>query len=186
MEIDDVVEQLAEITSLEKEIKSKKENLRSELFEIGADDYEGKEWLLPTTTITVPKEFWVRTNLTPDEFIASRFPTWDLESREDDVTMFTTTFVLRKKPLYMPYKYENDNYKLSKSVTEPTPEIDWETLKAEDSQIFDKITKEVVIYELDGEALEELMAEDDSIIPFLTRHTMYKREPQQRVGIKNV
>lgn len=185
-ELNEVVKELKSLNDLEKEIKAKKDNLRAELFDYGVQDYDGKEWLLPTTTITVPKTFWLTSIMTPKDFIESRFPTWDLLSVEEDPAMFITIFVLRKKPLYMPYKYEDDNYKLSKSVTEPTPEIDWETLTAERPDLFDKLAKPVIHWELDGEVLEEMLKEDDELRSILTRHTKYNREPQQRVAIKEL
>lgn len=177
---------LKKLSDQEKDIKAEKDGLRSELFNYGAKDYEGKEYLLPTTTITVPKIFWHTTGFTEFDFIRSRFPTWDIEVAEYDDLANTTTFVLRKNPLYAPFKYEDDALKLSKSVTEPTPEIDFESLKAERPDLFDKITKEVISLELDGEALEAAIAEDQEVVSILTRHTKYTREPQQRVAIKEL
>jgi hypothetical protein len=174
------------MTKFEKEFKKQKEELRAELFAYAASDYEGKEYLLPITTVTVPKTFWYTTDMDPQEFLASRFPTWDLQYSEEDPITYETTFILRKKPEYMPFSYEDDNLKLSKSSTEPTPEVDWETLKQEREDLFEQIVQETVVYELNGDRLQELINEDKETLAIFQRHTRYTRDPQQRVSIKGV
>lgn len=181
-----VIQDLKKINEDEKKLKADKENLRTELFKFATQDYDDKSYLLPTTTISVPLEFWERTGLTETEFLSSRFPTWDVEEAEYDDLAMRTTFILRKNPFYMPFKFEDDEFKLSKTTTEPTPDIDWITLAAERPDLFDSLAKPVMTYELDGEELERMIAEDPEIISVLTRHTRYNREPQQRVGIKEV
>lgn len=180
-----VVYNLKLITEQEKQIKKEKDELRAQLFDYAVQDYDGKEYLLPTTTITVPTSFWVSTGLTIQGFLDRSFPTWDLISCDTDDARCLATFVLRKKPLYMPFKYENDEVKLSKTAVEPTPDIDLETLKAETPTLFEKITSQRVIEELDGEKLQSALAEDPEVHSVLMRHTVYSREPQQRVGIKD-
>jgi len=181
-----VVHDLAALTAEEKELKIKKDDLRRQLFTYGAKDYEGKEHLLPTTTITVPIEFFFSTGLDEEAFLNRSFPTWEVIGREKNNAHSSVTYVLRKKPVYMPFSYEDDDFKLSKTTTEPTPEIDLETLKAERSELYEAITSKEVRVILDGDKLQVAIEEDQEVISILMRHTKYTRESQQRVGIKNV
>ena len=182
--LDEVLVELNKVTEEEKQAKLKKEELRAQLFDFADEDYEDKEYLLPTTTITIPYEFWFTTGFEEDGFFESRYPTWEVIGREESVTRLSTTYVLRKKPRYMPFAYEGEELKLTKSVTEPTPDIDWETLEAECPDLFNKIVTEVVKYELDGDALLEAIEENPEVVAILQRHSYYTREPQQRVAIK--
>lgn len=184
--LDEILAELNEVNKLEKELKVQKETLRKQLFEIAADSYKGKEYLLPITTVTIPKEFWYTTGLPPDEFLLTRYPTWDLTHTEDDPMLQATTFVLRKKPEYMPFSFDGESLKVSKQSTEPTPEIDWETLEAEQPQIFEKVAKKVVHLELNEDAIPELQKEYSDFTSILQRHVKVTREPQQRVSIKEL
>jgi len=182
----EVVYELKTITEKEKEIKKEKDSLRSKLFQYGVNWYEGREYLLPTTTVTVPDSFWKLTGMDSETFLASRFPTWDLISVESIPSLNQTVFVLRKNPIYMPFSWDDDEIKLSKTVTEPTPEIDFKTLAEARPDLFKKITREVVTREIDGDALEKEIADNPETISVLLMHTKYMREPQQRVGIKEL
>jgi hypothetical protein len=183
-ELDGLMERLARLNRLEKSIEEKKKEARAELFIVAEIDYEDKRHLLPTTTVTVPKKFWEKTGMTEQDFLDSRFPTWEIEHAEYDDVAGETTLILRKKPLFMPFSAEGDEYRLSKTTTEPTPDVDWETLSAERPDLFKKLAKPVTTFELDGDKLLELMEDDRSIQSVLMRHTKYTRQPQQRVSVK--
>jgi hypothetical protein len=183
-ELSTIVAELKRLTDSEKQLKNEKEKLRTEVFAHVEENYEDRDDLLPITTISVPLEFWRSTGMTETEFLQSRFPTWDLVHGEYDDFRKTTTFVLRKKPIHMPFQFVDDTYKLSKTSTEPTPEIDWETLQKERADIFEKITTPRTVFDLDAEKLSRAIEEDPEIVSFLTRHTFYPRASQQRVDIK--
>lgn len=186
MGIADIAERLARIKRLEKSLEDKKDEARAELFAYVVEDYESKPHLLPTTTVSVPKEFWLKTGMTEADFMSSRFPTWDIEHSEYDDLAMLTTFILRKRPDYMPFSDDGEDYKLTKTTTEPTPDIDWETLSAERPDLFRALSKPVTHFELDGDKLLELMEEDREIQSILMRHTNYTRAPQQRVSVKKI
>lgn len=184
--IDALIGDLYVLTELEKNAKKNKDELREKLFAIASESYEGKEYLLPITTITIPNSFWHSTEITPEEFVESRFPTWDVTHVEPALDTDETTFILRKKPEYMPYSYEGQSHKVSKQAVEPTPEIDWESLNNEFPEIFTKIAKEVVSYELDEQGVAELQKEIPDFMSILQRHVKVTRKPQQRVSVKEL
>jgi hypothetical protein len=181
-DIKDVVAHLHELNEEEKQLKSEKEKLRQELFSYA--DSEQSEFLLPTTTIEVPRTFWYATKLSPQEFLASRFPTWDLISHENDPTRFVDILVLRKKKEFMPWKYEDEDYSLSKTPIEPTPEIDWDTLEQERPELSKRLKQAKVIYEINEEELNNVLQEDPTVYEVLRRHSTFTKTPSQRVGVK--
>lgn len=184
--LDNTIRELHKLNALEKKVKARKDEVRSDLFEFGTLSYDGAEHLRPTTTVTVPQEFWEKTGLTESEFLATRFPTWEVEAAEYDDLAGETTFILRKLPEFLPYKYENEDYKLSYVATEPTPDIDWVTLGAERPDLFHKLAKPVTTFVLDEDKLVAMLEGEPEIIAVLTRHTHYSREPQKRVTIKEI
>lgn len=179
-QIENLVSDLYHVTTQEKELKARKEELRDELF--GVANREQPEHLLPTATIEVPFEFFNTTGMTYDDFLKSRFPTWDLQDYE--VKDNSVVFILRKGKSYMPWKYEDDYYKLSKSPVEPTPEIDWDTLEIERPDLFGRLAKEKITYEVNEEEFNKLLQEDPTVYEVLRRHSKFTRAVSQRVGVK--
>lgn len=180
--IKEIVAELHEVTEEEKTIKKRKEELRAQLFQYA--DAEQSEFLLPTTTIEVPRSFWVATDISPEEFLASRFPTWDLIDRSYDIPRHVDIFILRKKKEYMPWKYEDGDFSVSKTPIESTPEIDWDTFKAERPDLYERLGKEVVSIEIDEDELFNVLQEDPSVYEVLRRHSKFTKNASQRVGVK--
>lgn len=178
--VENLVSDLYHVTSQEKELKTRKEELRDELF--GIANSEQPESLLPTSTIEVPFGFFDKTGMTYTEFLDSRFPTWDLQDYK--VKESSVVFILRKGKSYMPWKYEDEYYKLSKSPVEPTPEIDWDTLKAEREDLFTRLAKEKIVYEINEKEFNKLLQEDPTVYEILRRHSKFTRAVSQRVGVK--
>lgn len=178
--LENLVSDLYHVTAQEKELKVRKEELREELFKIA--DNEQPEHLLPVSTIEVPFEFFDKTGMTYEAFLQSRFPTWDLQDYQ--VTETGVVFILRKGASYMPWKHEDEFYKVSKSPVEPTPELDWDTLATELPDLFGRIAKEKITYEVDEAEFNKALQEDPTVYEALRRHSKFTRATSQRVGVK--
>lgn len=179
-DVSDLVAKLLEVTEEEKEVKARKEELREELFAYA--DEQQPEHMIPLSTIEVPFSFFDVTGMDYEVFLISRFPTWDLKDYK--LVENGVVFILRKKRSFLPWKYEDDSHKLTKSPTEPTPEIDWETLKAEQPELFTRIAREVVTLEIDEEEFESALKEDPTLYDVLRRHSKFTRAASQRVSVK--
>jgi hypothetical protein len=177
-ELNRIAHRQARISKLMKKLEESKKALRATLFQYADKSYDGKEYLLPQTSIIVEERFFKMTGMTHEEFAKSRFPTWDVVyiSPSFDVV----TFVFKKKREYMPFGWEDEETKISRSVSEYTPEIDWYSLSALEPELFRTIGKEVTSYELDEEKLAEIVASDPSVKERLMIHTKHK-EPTIRV-----
>lgn len=180
---------LMEIRQEIKILKEEEDALRGSIVEEAQAEWEGREHLLPTTTITIPRIFWEtipKKFSTLDDFLESRFPTWDLIHLEEDNVNGSATFILRKRPEFMAFAYEDNFVKVSKVSVEPTPEIDQETLKAEKPELYDKLYKPVTVMELDEQALSDAIEEDAEVPSILMRHQFTARAPQQRISASEV
>jgi len=161
---------------LERETKKQKDELRDELFRLAKREYDHKDYLLPVKTIEVPKRFWDLTGMSMDEFTQSRFPGWNVEHVEKNITTGDVVFVLKKDADYMPTVLDfDDNVRVAKSITEYSPEIDDKTLYAEFPEIARKILKPVETFELDDSALEQLVHDEPDILAKLQRHLRSKK-----------
>lgn len=180
--VENLVSELFHVTEQEKELKARKEELRDELF--GVAQSEQADHMLPSTSVEVPLTFFDRTGMTYESFLESRFPTWDLQAKEIDWDKDSIVFILRKNKHYMPWKYEDEYYKLSKSPVEPTPEIDWDTLRAELPELFDRIKQEKIVYEVNEVEFNKALHEDPTVYEALRRHSKFTRATSQRVGVK--
>lgn len=184
-----IARELYDAKGIERDAGNVTKELRDEFFRLHDEEFKGKDHLLPVRTIEVPDVFFAATGMSKEDFIESRFPGWNVEHVEYNTALKKSVFILKRDKRFIPGVVEVDDgdklLRVSKEVSEYTPEFDWDTLKAERPDLFEKITTERVVQDLDGEKLQEALADDPEIHSILMRHTKYTREPQQRVGIKD-
>lgn len=182
-----LVQNLMRVRQEIKTLQKEEDTLRSVVVEDAIEEWEDRQDLLPTTTISIPDEFWDKTGfVSVFDFVESRFPTWDLIDSHEDHGALTTILILRKRPEFMPFLFEDDDVKLSKVAVEATPEIDEETLKAERPDLYNKIFTPVTVMQLNEEELQKAIEEDPEVPSILMRHQFTKRAPQQRISAKEV
>lgn len=168
------------ISKLLKRLDERKKKLREEFFEMA--DNQIPDHMLARTSVRVPKDFFVKTGLQQQEFLKSRFPSWNwigAKDYDDDVV-----FILVKKPEYVSY-VGGEALQISRSVSEMTPEIDWTTMEKADPELFKEFAKPVKTYELNTEAFQKKMASEPGwdAQGFLARHSKHK-PPTLRVLAK--
>ena len=168
------------LTALLKKLDALKKQLRAELFQEADEHHKERHWNLPMTSWLVPHEFFERTGMSREDFEKTRFPMWNITSRKETYEGFV--YVLQKKPQYMPWSYGSDEFEISRSVAEITPEIDWESMKAADPEFFEMFAVPVQTYELDVEKFNDYMNKhpEFSGASFLTIHSIHKN-PTLRV-----
>jgi len=163
--------------------------LREEFFRLYNEEFKHKDHLLPVKTVEVPDEFWTSTGMNKDEFVESRFPGWLVEHVERNVSTNNTTFVLRKDPKYIAGTIDIDDtdktIRISKEVSEYTPEIDWKTLKEERPDLFDKLAQPITSYEIDEGAWDSMVSETPEELATIQRH-MNVRSPVLRATAKRI
>jgi hypothetical protein len=165
---------IAAIKEEEDELKARREKARIQFFSLITTGIE--EWQLRTTSITVPEEFWDIVDR--EEFFETRFPQWDIISETRDEAQLTDTFILREKPEYVGDSFEVDHdgtrYKISKQIDAGTPAVDWASLRAEYPEIFRRLAKRVVKYEINEDAWGDLQEEYPEFTTIIQRHTRVK------------
>lgn len=188
-----VARQFYDTKSVERETGKQADELRKEFFRLHDEQFKGKDYLLPVKTVDVPDEFWHSTQMSKEDFVSSRFPGWNVEHCEYNTALGRTVFVLKRDPQYIPgivELYEEDNegnhlIRVSKEISEYTPEIDWETLKQERPDIWEKIAQPITSYEIDEEGFEKLVEESPEELATIQRH-MKVRKPVLRATAKRV
>jgi hypothetical protein len=169
--IEALAKKLIEAKQEETRAGSYRRDLQDKFFAEITKDYASRDKTArPVTTITVPGDFWEKTNLTMTEFLETRFPGWELESVDTDGTMH-----LRKSSAYMAAQVEVGDTKITKSVTEYQPQIDWATLKEELPEVFDRLVLISMSYELDEAELERMIEDRPEILTELRRHMTVKK-----------
>jgi hypothetical protein len=132
-------------------------------------------------------------------FLASRFPGWrKVESRkvndsgeEDPADWKWIEYLLEQDPAFMPWSVEVVDFEgvtvtAGRSIQQKAPEIDQRTLQKDLPEVFDKIMKPVVQYEVDVEKLEALLAEDPALLPKLELHFAFPAPISKLASIKEV
>lgn len=173
------------LSKLLKALDEMKKKVRAEFFQEANEFYQKEHWHLPTTTWLVPWDFFDKTGMSREEFVKTRFPSWNvISSKEDDEGV---VYVLRKKAQFMPWSYQSDELEITRSVSEMTPEVDWDSMKKVEPELFEKFAKEVMSYELDADAFNEYQNQNPQFsgMDFLTRYTKHKA-PTLRVLSKVV
>jgi hypothetical protein len=186
-----VARQLYETTEEEKEVKKRRENLRSEFFrlsDIGKGTTGGRN-ILPVRTVEVPEDFFQATALSQEEFITRRYPGWNVEHVELNTVSKVRTFVLKRDTKYVSSVVEIEDegqiVRVSKEVVEYSPEVDFDTLKMERPDLFNALAEEVTTYVLNDDAFEQLIAEYPEELAVIERHLVVK-EPALRATAKRV
>jgi hypothetical protein len=165
---------LARLDRIIKQFEKEKKEIRQQYFDEVAAKHAFSPNLLPTKTIAIPNEFWIKTSISIVDFCVSRFPDYDLIAQEQDIQGYNTILVLRKKAEVVPDVFEDDRVKVSKTVVENTPEIDWVTLEAEFPSIFQRIAREVTHYEINDAELSKVVEEQPEMLEHLKRHLISK------------
>lgn len=181
--LEKVAKQLALVAQEERQQKDARSELKDLFLDIIDEEHEGRDYLLPIITIEIPAGFLERVGLTEEEFLASRFPGWDLE--DSSLEIDREIFILKKNLRYLPKTVEmkygkTEKIRVSKDVAEYTPEIDWDSLSKEFPEVVEAISVPVVSRELEEKRFEEELQRNPELLSTLQRH-MKVREPQIRV-----
>lgn len=171
---------LFDISDESKKAEKNRELLKSEFFRLLDLGYKGRANILPVKTIEVPDEFWIKTGMSKEEFVETRFPGWKVEHVEKNISKDQTVFVLKQDATYLPAVVEVESVdgqkiKVAKEVAEYTPNIDWDTLNAERPDLFEKLAHFKTVVELDDAALERIALETPEELATLERHMIVKK-----------
>lgn len=174
--------EIADLTAEIKRLTEEKEAKRKAFFAVANDSFAGKEYLLPTITISVPYE--IISEIGEDTFLNTRYPSYDVLSHKYDSEAQIFEYVLRRKASVMPFNYEDDNISVARSPSESTPTIDWENLRTFFPDEFESIAKEVVSYELDEEAFTAFHAKHPQVAMSILQNFAVHKAPALRVLAK--
>lgn len=184
----EVAKNLYEANLAEKEAKANREELRDEFFRLVLYEFKDSAFL-PVRTIEVPHDFWAKTGLSKDDFVATRFPGWEVEHIERNFADAVDVFIFKKDPAYMSSSVDVDAdgvpVRVSKEISEFSPEIDWKTLEADQPDLFKLLAKKVISYELDEDVLREVLATKPEILADLQRHFIVKK-PIQKLTARRI
>lgn len=178
----EVTTELAAVDRKLKATEKTRETLRAEFFFCATEQIKMEP--LAKRVLTLPKAFFHLTKMGFEDFVTSRYPTWRLENYESLPGTDTFTLIIEEDPEYVPYEYINDRTRevVSRQVASSSPQIDTETLKMERPDLWEKIMKPVITYEVNDEALTTAVVEDPSIVAVLQRHYCYPRKPSKKLG----
>lgn len=180
----EIAKELTSATYREREAKADREHAKEEFFRLIRDRHKNSD-LLPVQTVEVPLDFFERTGMTKEEFAESRFPGWTVEHCERNIAQSQIVFVLKRDASYIPDDIVVDGVKVSKSIAEYTPEIDWDTLRIEDEALFDKLAEPQIVYNVNEENFERMMEESPEELAKLQRH-LKLRKPALKVNVREV
>jgi len=166
--LNDIARKLNEVREQQKRLKADEDELKAMISEAAVDYYRENPDELPVKHVRIPEDFWTKTGMEKDEFLASRHPNWEVVDELQD------HFLMRMKPEFMGHIFDEDEYKITKSVVDPTPEIDWSSLRAEFPDLCDRLMRKIVRYEVDEEQLQEVMKERPEFPSELSRHVKMK------------
>lgn len=181
--IEHVAKELAEYAADEKKLKGLRNDAKDEFFKLIRERHQHS--ILPVRTIEIPVEFFASTDMSYEEFVESRFPGWLVEHIERNISTDYIVFVLKRDPMYISDAVEVDGLRVSKVVSEYTPEIDWETLQKERPDVFDKLAEPQLVYNVNEENLERMMEESPEELAILQRHMRVKK-PALKVTSRKV
>lgn len=181
-DINKLIEDLAYADRAEKLAKARKSELREQLFHVAT--LENEDNILPRQTFTIPVGFLNKVGMPENIFLASRWPGWrKIESRRvngDGEALPNgewVEYLVEKDPAYLPWSVEAQVDGLTivagRSVQQKAPEIDQRTLQKDMPEVFDKIMKPVVNYEVDADKLQNLITDDPSMLAKIQLHFAY-------------
>lgn len=184
-----IARELYDAKMSERGVKADVEHLRDEFFRLYDDGVRGKSYKMAVKTIEVPQEFFEKTGMSMEDFVKSRFPNWDVEHIEKNTATGVTVIVLKQNYKYIPGTVDIDDgdkvIRVSKEISEYTPDIDWDTLQQERPDIFKEIAKKVITYEIDEKGFSDFVAEKPEDLATLQRH-MKVRSPSIRATARRV
>ena len=187
--LEQVARELYRAKREEIEASTTTKDLRDEFFRLYDDGFKGQSYILPVKTIEVPDEFFATTGMSKEDFMSSRFPSWEIEHIEKNTSIHTTVFVMRQNPKYVPGVLDLDDegktLRVSKEVSEYTPEIDWDTLKRERPDLWERLAQPVTTYEIDEEEFSKLVEDTPEELATIQRH-MKVRQPVLRATAKRI
>ena len=179
-----LAKKLQKVDIARKKIEAERDALKAELFIVAAA--ENKTKTLPRKVITIEASFWKKTKLSEAHFFATRFPSWNIVGKESNEQQ--ATFILERDPHFVPWSYTDEEslVRIGKRISESAPDIDWNTLAAEDEALFARLAKPKVIYELDKVEFEKVMAAEPDALSVLSRHLTTKRPTESLAPIRIV
>jgi hypothetical protein len=167
--------ELFEVNLELKAVEERKTRVREKLLQLLDLEAEENLYKLPLQSIAVPKNFWKEAEIDRETFLETRFPGYDViaSSENDDGQVF----ILRRNPRYYTTTKivnvgEDRDYSITKQITNGTPKIDWDTLKRERPDIFERLAVPDVRYKVNDEEFEKLQTEWPEFLTFIRRHTM--------------
>lgn len=178
-----IAKELYQAREQERKIKSRVDELKDEFFKLAEDEYAHKDHMLPVRTIEIPDNFFIRTGMTHQEFVETRYPGWNIEHVENTSGM--VVFILKRDPSLMPVTVSVDGVSVTKTPIEYTPEIDWDTLMRERYDLYKQIAKVTMKIEVDETRFEKLIEENPMEMNTIARHMKVKK-PSLKVTAKKV
>lgn len=178
----DLAAETVEINKLIKELEEQKKEVRGQIFIHADDSYDGKDYLLPLYSVAIPKEF-VETEDALPNFLDSRFPSWALENYKYDESLEQWEVLMKRRREFMPFVYEDEGFVLSRSVAENTPELDWNLMAKLEPDLFQKIAKAKVVFELDEDQLGQAIGDDPELATRIQLYAIHKK-PTLRILAK--
>lgn len=163
-------------------IKKKREHLRDAILDEANVFNINEYYNLPTKSLRIPRSYFEATGQTAPEFQELRYPGWDLISytQEGDDAIL----VLKKKSKYGSFTH-SDEFKTDVIPSEPTPQIDWETLEKEFPGLTDRIAQPITTYELNEEKFNQELSDNPELTEIMERHIISK-PPIMRVTSKEI
>lgn len=179
-DFDEIVREIRELQEQKKEVEKTLERSRKRLFNL-INEQEKKSPSLPTKRIEVALDFFTTCNIDPEDFLITRYPSWDLVEYGIDEEARTAVFQLRKNPEYTSFLYQppGENWKIGREIQEYDPSLDIETLKLEDPELVSRLVVEHVTYKLDPDALAIVMQTEPEKLAVLERHLTAKKPAQK-------
>jgi hypothetical protein len=188
-QLQQIAKDLYEAKIDEKEASEGTRELRNKFFRLCEEGFRGKDHLLPVKTIEVPDSFFDATGYDKEEFPKSRFPGWDVYHQEYDAALEQTIYILRRNPSFIPgvveVRDEKGLIRVSKEISEYTPEIDWDSLRAERPDLYKQIVKRRIEYDVNEDAFQKMVEEDPESLAVIFRHQKV-REPTIRATARRV
>lgn len=186
--MEELAERIYADSKLEKYYKEEREQAKEKLFQLIEDDFTHNDHLLPHRQLEIPDSFWEKTKYTEGEFFGSRFPGWKLNNKT--VTDSSSSiYELVRDPGYMAYSVEINTddgpFKVSKEISEYTPSFDWESLRDELPNLFDKLVKRIETFEINEDELDRLIQIEPEVLSQLQRH-MKVRQPALKVSSRKI
>lgn len=187
-ELLEVASNLADADFIEKKAKRLKEDLRGTLFNYAA--IHNSNEVLAQRRVEIPMGFFSKAGISEADFFATRHPGWrviDKESNEDEGVV---EFLLEEDPDFKPFSVtttrEEDGKRVvvGKTVQRNSPEIDSETLQRAEPELYDKIYRPVITYEVDVNALEQLLNEEPDVVAKLELHMKIPAPVKKLIPIK--